>query len=175
MTDQLGIALFIFALRITNNAISTIRIVMVSRQRSLFAALLAFVESTIFAVTVAYVINDLTNPIILGAYSGGFAIGSYVGMSLERRLVRGFVTVNAVLSNGGHELAVTLREANFGVTETIGQGREGAVSMLRMTVDRRDTKRLINLIREHQPQAFISVEEARTIRSGYIAAHGRRA
>ncbi|MEL6151219.1 MAG: DUF5698 domain-containing protein [Chloroflexota bacterium] len=173
--DQIGIALLILVLRILNNAVSTIRIVFVARQRTLFAALLAFIESTIFAITVAYVVNDLTNPIMLGAYSGGFAIGSYVGMALERRLVRGFVTVNAVLSNGGHDLAVMLRDANYGVTETTGQGKEGAVSMLRMIVDRRDTNTLITLIREHQPQAFISVEEARTIRSGYIAAHGRRA
>jgi len=172
--DSIAIALLIFALRILNNAVSTIRFVFIARQRPVITAMLAFIESTIFAITVANVVNDLSNPIILVAYSGGFAMGSYVGMALERRLVQGFVTINTVLSEGGHELAIILRDANFGVTVTQGEGKNGAVSMLRTTIDRRDANTVIEIIREQQPDAFISVEETRSIRSGYIAPHGRR-
>lgn len=172
--DTLLLALMIFVLRIINNAVSTIRVVFIARQRMLISAILGFIESSIFAITVATVVSDLTNPLIFISYSGGYAVGSYVGMLLERRIVKGFVTVNAVIQQGGRELAAALRDANFGVTETTGEGREGKVIMLRIIVDRRDLNTVLERVREHQPNAFISVEETRAIRQGYFAPHGRR-
>lgn len=166
--DGLLLALAIFVLRIINNAMGTIRIVLIARQRMVFASMLAFVESLIFAFTVANVVNDLSNPLTLTAYCGGFAVGSYVGMLLERRFIRSFNSINVVTSNGGHELAAFLRDADFGVTETVGDGRDGRVSMLRLIVDRRDTLRALDMIREQNPEAFVAIEEARTIRQGYI-------
>ena len=120
------------------------------------------------------IVRDLTNPLVFVAYSGGYAVGSYVGMALEQRMVKAFVTINAVLQKNGHDLAVALRDANFGVTETMGEGREGKVSMLRTIVDRRDTRKVLNLIREYNPAAFVSIEETRAIRQGYFPVNGRR-
>lgn len=174
MTDSVLVALIIFVLRIVNNAVSTIRVVYIARQQRLIAAVLGFVESAIFAITVASVVRDLTDPLVFVAYSGGYAVGSYLGMWMEERLVKAFMTVNVVLQNGGHELATTLRDQDFGVTETVGEGRAGKVTMLRTIVDRRDVRRVTDIIRQEQPEAFISMEETRAIRRGYFPVNGRR-
>jgi len=172
--DGLGIALLIFVLRIINNAVTTMRIVFIARHQRGIATILAFIESSIFAVTVANVVNDLTNPLIFIAYSGGFAIGSYVGISIEQRFVKSFKSISIILTSGGHELALLLRDAGFGVTETSGEGKDGTVTMLRIIVDGRDVTRVLDISRENQPDAFIAIEEARTIRQGYFrSAAGR--
>lgn len=160
--------LAVFALRIINNAISTIRVVYIARQEMVLTTIFALLESLIFAFTVANVVNDLSNPLMLSAYSGGFAVGSLVGLWLERRLVQTFLTVNVILQEGGRELAYTLREAGFGVTETRGEGKSGGVSILRITVDRRDMRHVTDIVGAHSPNAFVSVEEARAISQGYF-------
>lgn len=172
--NELLLALVVFVLRIVNNAVSTLRLVFIARQRIGISTALAFFESTIFAFTVASVVSDLSNPIMLIAYSGGFAVGSFIGMHLERLFVKSFLTLNAILQTNGHEAAAELREAGFGVTESIAYGKDGEVRALRITLDRRDATRAVNLIRERHPNAFITTEETRSIRAGYIRpAHGR--
>jgi uncharacterized protein YebE (UPF0316 family) len=165
---NLWLALAVFVLRIANNALGTMRFILISRQRQFPAAVLAFIESVIFAFTAANVIRDLTDPIMLTAYSGGFAIGSYVGMALEQRFVRSFVTVNVISPVKGHEIALALRDAGFGVTETVGEGKDGLVTMLRAIVDRRDSPHASDIVRDLSPDAFIAMEETRAIRQGYF-------
>jgi uncharacterized protein YebE (UPF0316 family) len=78
--EAFAFALLIFGLRVLNNAMGTIRvIVMTGGQRGL-SFVLAFLESLIFAFTASAVLTDLNNIPNLLAYSGGFAVGNYVGM-----------------------------------------------------------------------------------------------
>lgn len=172
--DSLWIPLLVFILRIINNAISTIRVVFIARQQRIVAAILGFFESAIFAYTVASIVSDLTNPVMFFAYSGGYALGSYIGMDIEQRFVKAFNSINVFLPVGGHDLAVKLRDHGFAVTETVGDGQKGTVTMLRLIVDRRDVNQILDVVRQEQPDAFIAIEEARTIRRGYFRAPNGR-
>jgi uncharacterized protein YebE (UPF0316 family) len=172
MDSNLWLALAVFVLRIFNNALTTLRFVAIARGMNTLSSVLAVFESLIFAFTVANVVNDLTDPIMLSAYSLGFGIGSYVGLWLERRFVQAFFTVNVVARISGHEIALALREAGFGVTETRGKGRDGAVTMLRTTIDRRDARHVTDIVRQINPEAFIAMDEARSIRQGYFRQSG---
>lgn len=172
MDNSLWLALAVFILRIVNNALTTIRFVAIARGQNTLSAVLAVFESLIFAFTIANVVSDLTDPFMLGAYCLGFGIGSYLGLWLEQRFVRAFFTVNIITRDQGHEIALALREAGFGVTETTGEGRDGAVTMLRATVDRRDSRRVVDITRAINPEAFIAMEEARSIRQGHFRKSG---
>jgi uncharacterized protein YebE (UPF0316 family) len=145
-----------------------VRVVFIARQQLWISAILAFFESAIFAYTVANVVNDLNNWRMFFAYSLGFAVGSYLGMWLEKWFVTTFMTVNVIVHHGGHAIALKLREAGFGVTESTGEGKDGLVTMLRSIVDRRDVMQVNRLIREANPDAFITVEETRSIRQGFV-------
>lgn len=169
-TDALLIAALIFFLRILNTGIGTIRLVIVTRQQRLLAAILAFFEALAFAITISSVATDLNNIMNLLAYCGGFSVGNYVGMVIEKRFITSFMTVNVVCSERGHEVAMALRDHGFGVTETIGEGKDGAVTLLRSVVVNREVPKILHVIRHTHADAFVAVEEARAVHRGWIRA-----
>src|SRR5688572_11993953 len=103
-------ALLIFALRVLNVGIGTVRLVIVTRNQRLLASSLGAVEAFIFAVTMASVVSDLTNAINMLAYCGGFAVGSYLGMIFESRFITSYMSVNVIMHHLGHEVAQALRD-----------------------------------------------------------------
>lgn len=161
-------ALLIFALRVMNYAISTIRTVAIARQRRMISASLAFLEAFLFVVVIANIVQDLSNLLYLLAYCLGASVGSYVGMLLEERFITSYVTVNIISNQHGHEIAIALREQGYGVTETLGEGRSGTVVMLRSTIVNRDSRNVIDTIHRIDPTAFVAVEEARAIMRGWL-------
>jgi uncharacterized protein YebE (UPF0316 family) len=171
--DALLLAAAIFLLRILNYTISTIRLVTTTRQQRLVSSILAFLEALIFAVVIAKVVTDLENILNLMAYCLGAAVGSYIGIMLEARLITSYRTVNIIAQKLGHELAQVLRDSDFGVTEAIGEGLDGTVTILRCVVIHRDVPKLLQLTRRINPDAFISIEEARIVRQGYVHVPGR--
>jgi uncharacterized protein YebE (UPF0316 family) len=90
-------------------------------------------------------------------------------MLLESRLITSYMTVNVIAARG-HDIALRLRDAGYGVTETVGEGRSGAVTMLRSVVTHRDVPKVVNIVREMQPDAFVAVEEARAVYRGWLRA-----
>lgn len=168
MLETLAAAGTIFVLRVLNYAISTVRMVAITRQQRLLSACLAFLEALIFAVTIAGIVNDLTNFYNLVAYCLGAAVGGYVGMWLEARFITSYMTVNVIAGDHGHEMAVALREKGYGVTETLGEGRNGKVTMLRSVVVNRDVPSVLKTVRQVDQNAFIAVEEAKAIQRGWM-------
>lgn len=166
-------ALIIFGLRVLNNSISTIRLITLARQQRFLTAFLGFFEALTFAVTVAGVVTNLSNVLNMFAYCFGFAVGGFVGMSLERWLITSYSIVNVFSAVRGHEVAMALREKGFGVTETVGEGLSGQVTMLRSVVTRRDLPRIMEIVQGINPEAFIAVEEARMVTRGYVGAARR--
>ena len=71
-------------------------------------------------------------------YAGGYATGTYVGVSLEQMIAYGVATVRIVTKNAGVEIAEALRERGYGVTEYPGFGRDGNVEIVNSVVQRSD-------------------------------------
>jgi uncharacterized protein YebE (UPF0316 family) len=166
--DGLLFAGLIFVLRVFNYAISTVRTVVTARQQRVISAALAFVEALVFAVVIANIVNDLENLVNLTAYCLGASVGSYVGMVLEARFIVSYASVTIIAGETGHAIAVKLRDAGFGVTEHHGEGRDGAVTILRSTVNNRDVSQVLKLTRAVDADAFITVESARSIDRGWL-------
>ena len=156
----------IFGLRVINYAISTIRLVFIARNRRFLAAMLAFVEAFVFAVVMARIVSDLSNTLNLIAYCLGASVGSYVGMAIETRFVTSYSTL--ITNQLGEDIACRLRECGYGVTITHGEGRDGAVDILRSSASSRDIPGMVNIIRAINPHAFIEVEQARALMHGWL-------
>ncbi|MBK8136280.1 MAG: DUF2179 domain-containing protein [Chloroflexi bacterium] len=161
----------IFLLRVLNYAISTIRTVLIARGRRVGASGLAFVEAFLFAVVIASIVQDIsTNVLNLIAYCLGAAAGGWVGMAIESRYITSYLSINVIphMKDAGHQIALLLREAGFGVTETLGEGRDGAVTLLRCVVVKRQVAAVLRIARSVDPDAFISMEEAHAIYRGWL-------
>lgn len=161
-------AVAIFILRVFNNAIGATRIVMINRDMRFWSVVLSFVEALTFVVVLANVLKDLSNLLNLIAYCGGYSVGGYVGLVIEARFLTSYVAATIITRTGGRELATVLRQRGYGVTETIGEGRDGTVSMLRSVIFRREVGELLKIVRDLQPEAFVSVEETRAIERGWM-------
>ena len=166
--EGLSLAIAIFFMRIINYAVGTLRLVVITRNMRALAASFAFIEAFIFAVVIANIVSNLDDTLNLFAYCMGASVGSYLGMIMEARFITSYRVVNIITHTNGHEIAVILRDAGFGVTESHGEGRDGHVVILRSVVINTDLKRLMDTIKDYEEETFISIEEARAVRHGWI-------
>ncbi len=164
------LAVTIFLLRVLNYAVGTVRLVAIARDRRVVAAALAFLEALIFAVVIANVVNDLENFVNLMAYCLGAAVGSYVGMILDSRTVTSYMSVNVISMMQGHTIAIRLRELGHGVTETIGRGQSGEVTVLTSVVDKKDVPSMLEIVHAIDPRAFVTLGQAAAIEHGWLRA-----
>lgn len=162
------LAITIFLLRILNSAVGTIRLVVMARGQRLIVTVLSFLEALIFAYVTANVITDLSNGLNLVAYCGGFSVGVYVGMVLESRLITSYIKVNIITPANGHDIAMVLRETGYGVTELHGEGGAGEVIMITSVVHRVDAPKVTRLVYTINPNAFVTMEEARRVEHGWL-------
>jgi uncharacterized protein YebE (UPF0316 family) len=158
--------LIVFAARVTDVSLGTLRIIFTSRGRRNIAPLLGFVEVFIWIVVVSQVVKNVHSiPAYLG-YAAGFAVGTYVGMKIEERLALGTLVIRIILSQGGDALAQRLRAEGYGVTVVNGMGATGEVKLLYTVIQRKNMEKAVQIIKSINPRAFYSVEELRTAESG---------
>ena len=165
--------ILIFSLRIVDVSIATIRLLSAVRGRKLTAAALGFVEILIWIVVIGTVVRNLSSPLLVISYAAGFSAGTFVGMTIEEKLALGLAEVRIISQAAGVEIAEALREMGFGVTEILGQGRAGRVEILTTVVRRRSLDDILAEIERWDPEAFVSVDEPRSIHRGWLLS-GRR-
>lgn len=159
--------LSIFGARVIDVTCSTLRVLLVFRGYRLYASLIGMVEVTVYITALSRVVNSLDNPFRLAVYALGFATGNYVGSMVEEKMAIGHMSAHIIPMDLDPEaLADMLREQGFGVTMLTGEGREGPRKLLFVTFQRKAYHKLIQLLEEHDPGAFISMYESRGIRGG---------
>lgn len=159
--------LVVFLLRMTDVSMATIRMLLIVKGHRYLAPLIAFFELLIWVMAIGIVVNHLTSPLHVVGYAAGFATGNFLGIMIEERLALGLATIRTVVRSGGAELAATLREEGFGVTEMPGQGREGPVEVLYSVLPRRRIDTCLALIDGAAPDSFVVVDEPREVRRGW--------
>jgi uncharacterized protein YebE (UPF0316 family) len=166
--------LFILLLRVCDVSLATLRLLYAVRGRKLTAAALGFVEILIWIVAISTVVRNFSSPLLVIGYAAGFSLGNYVGILIEEKLALGLAEVRVVSRTGGVEIAEALRDMGFGATEVLGQGREGRVEIVTTVVRRRAVKDILAEIERWDPDAFVSVEEPRTIQRGWMLSRRRK-
>jgi uncharacterized protein YebE (UPF0316 family) len=157
----------IFVLRVVNIALDTLRIRMMARGQKPLAFIFGIVETLIFVYTLGSVFQDLDNWVNTLAYAFGFGTGSIVGMLIDERMAVGYIHLRVISPNRGALITSTLREHGFAVTEFSGRGRDGTVSMLSLSVQRKNVKKVRALVEELDENAFITAEDLTPVRRGY--------
>ena len=160
------VAFGIFAARLVNIAIDTVRFMFTLRGKSGMAWILGFIESVLFVVVIGSVLTNLGNPLNVIGYAAGFATGNVVGMAIEKRLAIGFTHFTIISRDHSTEIADKLRNAGYGVTEIPARGRESNFMLVDCHVRRKQADQVEDLALEVDPQAFITAEEVTPRRSG---------
>lgn len=176
-------ALLICLLRVTDVSMAMMRMILAVRGHRVLAAAIGFVEVLIWLVAIGKALEHLNSPLHVAGYAMGFATGNYVGVWLEERFALGVNVVHAVirrLDEGAMRdtravtAATRLRDVGHAVTELEGQGLHSSVDILNIVVARRNASGVVKIIREEDPEAFISIEEVRSVQGGHIRPGGRK-
>lgn len=157
------VPLFIFLARILDVSLGTLRIMFVSKGMRGKATILGFIEVLIWIVIVAQIFQNLDNWVNYVAFAGGFATGTYIGMFIEERMKMGVQIFRIIVGEESENLAQKLNEAHFRVTEIDGKGKYGPVKILFTVAKRKRWRDLAEVVNQHAPEAFYSVEDVKHV------------
>nr|WP_321396208.1 DUF5698 domain-containing protein [uncultured Desulfobacter sp.] len=156
--------LFVFAARICDVSIGTIRTIMTVQGRTVIAFILALFEITIWVLVASTVINQVhEKPILVVFYAFGYATGNVVGILVEKKLAFGVIILKLLTRTAGHEIADYLRKQGQAVTIFMGEGMKGPVSELYIACRRRDLKWILPEVIEMDKDIFYVIEQARAV------------
>ncbi len=160
--------LTIFFAKIAHVSLGTLRIIYLTRNKSIPAALIGFFEIIIYLIALNMVLQNIDQWQNILVYGIGYAMGNIVGSKIEEKIAIGIVNVQVVTRRNGGEIENVLRELGFGVTSMPCYGREGEHVAINVIVKRKELPNLMKTIRSHDPAAFITVFDTRQIMGGYF-------
>ncbi len=169
------IPLLIFVARILDVSLGTLRIILVARSMRGMASILGFLEIVIWLLAIGQVMQNLNSIENYFAYAAGFAAGTYVGMTIERKLRIGTLLVRIVTKTTADALINHLTERGHRVTHVDAHGAREDVKVIFTVVKRSALNEIISIIQEFNPNAFYTVEDVRMAHQGLpIQASGQR-
>jgi len=156
----------IFAARICDVSIGTLRVIFVAKGYRRIAPVLGFIEVFIWIIVIGQIMQNLNNIACYLAYAAGFATGNYVGIYLDHKLSLGSVILRIITNRDPVELIAELETQNYGLTLVNAEGRHGPVRMIFMVLERHELPTVVELIHKFNPHAFYTVEDIRYFKKG---------
>ncbi len=148
----------IFVLRVVEMTIDSFRVVSMIRGKRITAGLCGFAEAAIFILAIAQVLKGSTGiPAVLG-YSGGFAIGTYMGSLLSGHFSSEHLLVRIISRKHHDQIRKRLRSHGFGVTTIMGEGMEGPLPILMVIIKRKQGKAVLKDVRSVHDKALVVSE-----------------
>ncbi len=160
--------LFVFLMRLTDMSLDTLRLLFVMRGRKFIAALIGAIQATVFILAVSAVLRGELNFWTVLGYALGFGAGVMVGMLVEERLAIGHAMLRVYSPSLGSAIAQALRSSGHAATEIMARGKEGRITVVNCVVTRRDVPSVRGIIDSVDPNAFITLDEARPLQHGYF-------
>lgn len=156
----------IFFARVADVSLGTFRTIVVFRGFKLLASVIGFFEIMIWLVAASQVLTNLDQWYLALAYASGFAVGNYVGITIEGRFAIGNELIRCISFNRD-VLAGKLRESGFKVVSFDGDmGKDYPVELLFIIEKRRNVPSLITLIKALDHTAMYSVSDVKNIYEG---------
>ena len=160
----------IFFARIIDVSLGTVRTIMVVKGKSVVAAMVGFLEATIWFLVVKDALNSAFNsPWIIVSYAGGFASGTFLGGLLSSRFIRAKLNVQIIVDSSKSELIDLLRDNSFAVSVVSAKGYQDSNKLLLLVEindDRLET--LEELVKKCDEKAFMIVNETKYVQNGYF-------
>ena len=146
---------FIFSAKLLENAISTLRLIVVSSGKKLFGAILNLIVSIIWIFSTSLAIINIKDTLNIIAFALGSFIGSYIGSIIEEKIAIGsnmlfIVTKKEIIIK---EKIDELKYTSFIINDDI----------ILIMVDRKKRKNLLNIIRKIDPDSTIISDKAKQL------------
>lgn len=136
----------------------TLRVALTARGRRVAGASLAALDASVFAVVFGSLVSDLDRPARLCGYAFGVAVGTMLGLTLDRRMAHGRSEVRVVVPGSHASLVERLRNRGWPVTALSADGLNGPATIVFVAVADRCLPPLLDDVRSLAPGAFWTVE-----------------
>lgn len=168
--DYMLLYIIIFLAKVVENAVTTLRLIVVSNGKKIIGAILQGVGAVIWiCVTGLVVTNILEDPGKIIAFALGSIVGSYLGCIIEEKIALGNTLLTVIVEERLEAtISEKIRENNFAVTSTKGKGKEKERSILFIFLPRKKISLVLKMIKSIDNDALIISENAFRIYGGYL-------
>jgi uncharacterized protein YebE (UPF0316 family) len=135
----------------------TLRVALTARGRKLAGAAVAALEASVFVVVFGSLVTDLDQPVRLGGYAVGVAVGTLLGITADKHMAQGHSEVRIVVEGPGATLVDDLRASGWASTATLASGEHGPVTLVFIVVDDSCVAALLDDVHRVAPDAFWTV------------------
>jgi uncharacterized protein YebE (UPF0316 family) len=153
--------LFIFICRICDVSLSTLRSVLSAKGKKKIVPYIGFFEVLLWILAVSSILKNLNNAMCYIAFASGYAVGIYVGLVIEEKLAIGTQVIRIITNQKSTLIVDALNAENYGSTCVDAEGARGPVKMIFTIVKRKEVPHVIDIIHQHSPNAFYSIEDCK--------------
>jgi len=154
------IYIFIFLSKIVENAISTLRLILVSNGKKTLGAILNFIISIIWIISTGLVVVDFKDPFKIIVFALGSFLGSFIGSLMEEKIAIGSNMLYTITSVEKTEIIKNkLNELNYN-TYILNSNDK---NILLIMVARKNRKQVLDIIRNIDNEAIIISEVAKEL------------
>ena len=158
----------IFAARLIDVSLGTIRTIYTIKNKHFLASLIGLIEVIIWFLVVQEALTTTSNNFFIAfSYSIGFAVGTYLGGIISNKLISTKLGVQIILSKKDNKIIDKIREAGYALS-IINLISEDNKYMIYIQVDSKKYHNLIKLIKKLDNKAFIVVQETKVVYNGYF-------
>jgi uncharacterized protein YebE (UPF0316 family) len=161
MVNNMLVYLLIFISKIIENAVSTLRLIVVSNGKKKLGALLQGIVALVWIFVTGIVIIDVNkDPIKIIIFCIGSIVGSYLGSVLEEKIAMGTNMLVCVVKEV-HEMSIKEKLNNYQIITLCEKDKN--YSILFIVMKRKETNKISNLIKDIDDNAIIISEKIKTI------------
>ncbi|HOW42398.1 MAG TPA: DUF5698 domain-containing protein [Candidatus Omnitrophota bacterium] len=151
---QITIPLLIFLARAADVSMAAMRIIFVTRGIRALAAMIGFFEMLIWLIGITQIMQNLNNPVNYLAFAAGFSMGTFVGITIERKIAIGNLAIQLITGKDTSGLLTYFRANGYGATAIDAQGTSGPVKIIYIIVRRKLVDKALDIITKFDPDAF---------------------
>ena len=164
------VCFIVCAAKIVEITIQSLKTCMMVKGQRLKAAGLGLIECTIWGLVISTIIGTLgDNLLLLMFYGVGYAMGLFLGSTIEGKIALGTSNLELIASDESTEkICEYLKKNNRGYTVLEGRGSKEKMNMIFIVLPRREAARTLREIRAVcDNKVFVSVSGVSKYAGGY--------
>ena len=154
----------IFISKIIENALSTLRLIVVAKGKKIFGAILQFIIAFVWVITTGIVVvNIKEDPYKIVFFALGSLIGSYIGSIVEEKIALGNDLITVISNKYENEIIKELANNDLSVFKINGYINNKKIPILFITNEKRKRKNIIKIIKKIDNNSIIQVQSIKNI------------
>lgn len=168
--SPIAVCFIVCAAKIIEISIQSLKTCMMVKGQRIKAAGLGFIECAIWGLAISTIIGTLgDNIFLLLFYCIGYALGLFIGSTIESKIALGTSNLQLIANNESTEKIIGyLKKNNKGYTVFEGHGSVDKMNMILIVLPRREMPRVLRDIRnECENKVFVVASDVSKYAGGY--------